>query len=323
MPATDPTQAWNSIAELDPLYLFTHLQYMEIVSSLIRAKLSPLLRYLEVLYGPVPQFDSGTPIDPWMSQTKLLGDIPIRYGRLNAPNFRYRRTTSENISTSHVWKLLKQLELTKEPNLNKATIWVQVPKNAAHRFWKSGSYSWEVDEEPYQFEVTRFGSSPEDANWSATRFAIEIIRCTRAGSVPTPLPNPPAEHDCAALRLGRQLHQFWQDGSKSFNDFESVETEFWIKAKLKLDSMIEDFPEFDSLLKYYKVLSQIIMHIVNISLRCRHFLCCVWERLMRHSNYLAKLRNPYPMQNLSATDISLKNLLRGPFLVTNSSFNWK
>ena len=198
------------------------------------------------------QFDNGARIDPWLNQTQLWGDIAIDTdARFKAKNFRYGDTISENISESFVWKSLKKIGVTKDPKLKKATLSIQVPKNAAHSFWKSGSYSWEVDEEPYEFTVTRFGSSPEDAKWSASRFAIEILRCTRAGVLPT-LPNRPPQYNCAALDLGWQLHRFWENGSKSFKNL-SVDLEFWETANSKLDSMIKVFPEFASLLKYYKV----------------------------------------------------------------------
>lgn len=283
-------KVWNSIAELDPLYLFTHLQYLDIVSNLIWVKISPLLDYLESLYGPVLQFDNGTPIDQWQSQKQRWGDITIETdARFKAANFRYADTISENVRGSLVWESLKKLGVTKEPNLKKATLSIQVPKNSAHSFWKSGSYSWKVDDDFYQFTVTRFGSSLGDANWAAARFAIEILRCTRAGVLPTLPTRRRPNHHCATLDLGRQLHRFWENGSKSFKNF-SVDPEFWETATSKLDSMITVFPEFASLLKYYKVTIPIFRlgTSSNHLLKHRRFLYCGWDMLMRHANCFTK-----------------------------------
>jgi hypothetical protein len=64
--------------ENDPLYLFTDLAYMDIVSDLIWTAFPALFEYLDVLYGPVRRFGDGAPMDAWKSQGITYGVAGLR-----------------------------------------------------------------------------------------------------------------------------------------------------------------------------------------------------------------------------------------------------
>ena len=251
----DINQVWNSIVQEDPLYLFTDLPYMDIVSDLIWAALSPLFDYLELLYGPVRRFDTAAPVDEWTSQIRTIDGTTVNdLGKVVAPNFRYGHCESVDLLTLEeepMHALHKVTNLAKS-SMKKVHLTVQVPAHPTDSYWTMKSYHWKPRGDRYQFSVTRFGWSTEDANWWATRFAMEIIRCARENGAPKRLVRYPAQ-DCQALRLGRELHTLWETGSNSFKDF-SANTEFWSRAKSTLDGMIVQSTEFKLLLKYYQVI---------------------------------------------------------------------
>jgi len=282
LPDSEDNQVWNRIVENDPLYLFTDLPYLRIVSELLSVNWEPFYGYLGALYGPVLRFDNGSPIVKFQSQGELHG-IPVKRGRLTAKNFRYQHCGIVKVQTLPFWKSLKTHT---KSSIYRSHLYVRVPANAQHDFWMSNLYSWNDNKEAFEFSVTKFGGSQEEADWWATTYAMEIIRCARADGVPTqPLSRPP-KSDCEALRLCRRLHKLWESGSKSFED-PPANKDFWSQASATLDSMMEEYIKFKLLLQYYKV-KFLCFNRSFVERRC--FLCCGWDRSMRHSHYLTKSR---------------------------------
>jgi len=221
---------------------------MDIVWQLFAKFSSPLLRYLKVCYGPVLRFDTGTAIEHWTGQITSIDGIPIKRGRLQAPNFTYRQCSRQR--TTDI-PFHQPLGMDIDARFILSTVVVKVPTNATHNFWRRQSYDWTVDGSAYEFSVERFGGTNADADWWATNFAMEIIRCARAHATPK-LAIPTSEQSDSALDLCCRLHKLWEEGSESFKNF-SVNKAFWLRANSELDSMIKASTEFEWLLKYYKV----------------------------------------------------------------------
>ena len=250
---------------------------MDIVSNLIWTAFSPLFDYLELLYGPVRRFDTATPVDEWTSQIRAIDGTTVNdLGKIVAPNFRYRTCESVDLVSlveDPMQELSKVIKIPKV-NLNKTKLIVQVPAHQTHKFWAMKSYHWKPSGDHYQFSVTKFGFSAADANWWATRSAMEIIRCARENGVPKWLARAP-QQDCQALHLGRELHGLWETGSASFKDF-SVDPEFWAQAKSTLDAMTVKSTECKLLLKYYQVTIPYFgwsAFSTSVLLKCRCSLC--------------------------------------------------
>jgi len=241
----------------DPLYRFTASDFEDLISYHFDRLLSPFLSYVRDKYGR-PVRPDGYLIDPFYETTNL--ECPAK---LNAGNFKYGLPRQIAIDQMTFWKPL----LTKFPKkewakgvefgkVSLAVLTVQVPNDLRHPFWAkvTTSYEWDLKGLGTEFVVEKYADDREEAFRFATQHAIKLIQSIRSRTDPGPSTNllHPAPRNCAALKLGRELHDMWIGAAD--DAFLTSSHEFWAEACDKLGSFIQEFPQFRFLLEYYKVL---------------------------------------------------------------------
>ena len=271
----------------DPLYLFTTLDFVDIVSYHLNSLLSPLVSYLRGRYGR-PALSNGTPID-----SLYLANIrEVRDEKLEFPNFNYHTSESFPIETDSIWtsllNMLPDVSMPAKPagkspqateewrkaivkrqernkgwtpdktlrSISRTKMTVRVPNSLSHEFWSRGaSFEWVPPGlgDGTELEVENFGDGQREANYCATQHALHIIESIRHRIEPEPCPDPiRSDHrNCEAFKLGCKLHDMWKNAED--DAFIIQDHEFWTDACRKLESLKMDFPGLCLLLDYYKV----------------------------------------------------------------------
>ena len=258
------------------MYLFTAENIEDITSRLFCETLSPVLLYLWAIYGPTCRFSDGLPIDDFVFLKRNVSGLVFQLsGKVKDHNFKYHNT-EKSVNDEDFWdglnlpdsgnteeKTGNTARNENKPKKAKKIHWtdltVTVPADASHPFWKSGSYSycWDHTNEQIdtcKFSVRKCGGTRTDANWRATRLAMEFIQCVRDRTVPVfPSKPNPTVHPCRVLELGRQLHNLFLAHPESFEDF-SADDDFWKMAEGQVKRMTEgEDSEIGLLLNYYLV----------------------------------------------------------------------
>jgi len=231
------------------------------------------LLYLRATYGPTFRFYDGLPIEDFLfSSRNVSGLVSTLSGQVTARNFKYHNRET-NIHKCDFWDILDLSDLGKEgkeegnpEGKSKKQSWakkihwtdltVTLPADSCHEFWKLGSrsYTWDPKRQPdtCKFTVTKCGGTRTDANWRATRLAMEFIQCVRDRTVPI-FPSRPSVQSCRVLEIGRQLHNLFLAHPNSFADL-SADDGLWKRAEGDLKRMTEEHDlEIGLLLNYYRV----------------------------------------------------------------------
>src|SRR5947207_4589550 len=185
----------------DPLYLFTQQPVDEMLTTMLRNAISPLLNYAQEMYSPPLSINGFLPnlhFDHIVSKEALSRRIAI-----SAHNFVYQSIKKQDSKRTLAYGTLAKISAKKRHVADgyNCTLKVFVPRSKDHEFWSrqthgdlqvedANNFTWDMVGDAESFEVKKWGYSELTAQLYATHRAKDIIRHIRRLLTSAVAPSP-------------------------------------------------------------------------------------------------------------------------------------
>jgi hypothetical protein len=244
-------QVYCAALHHDPIYNFTLGSAADYLFNFFEVSWLPLLHHMQETYAPPIRLDN-IPCPHYTAPDNLL----------NLPNFHYHEVTKYDIKASIEFQMLQAaagapMNLRPHPGWQ-STLTVTIPASLSHPYWTTEHYSYDIEPDTLSFHVTRWGPSPDEANYYSSQRAQDIIQTIRLKTtIKSQIPAVPWNKatrllSCPTYILAKSLHNLWKSNKHAFT---TPSDPFWTSAISTIQNFASTHPTLILLLNYHEVFS--------------------------------------------------------------------